>query len=278
MWNRIKKIISMIIIIVLLPYIITVFANGKALQTSGEISKKDKILQDYCIRRLAQEVSSDYEKEMLKVQAVLTRTTIYKKIEEQGEGIFESEEFNEDMQVDTKWYQVLKQVWEETDGEVVMYGEELALVPFHKLSNGKTRSGKEVLGSDKYPYLQVIECPVDVEAEGQMASTFIPVEGVTVKARDSAGYALEVQVGEEVCNGESFRDAYQLDSSCVEVQAFEGRTRVITKGIGHGLGMSQNAANEMAKEGKNYHEILQFFFAGTEIKEVAQIFWQDCKT
>ena len=43
------------------------------------------------------------------------------------------------------------------------------------------------------------------------------------------------------------------------------------KGIGHGLGMSQNTANEMAKEGKKYDEILQYFYEGTEMKEVAEI-------
>ena len=37
------------------------------------------------------------------------------------------------------------------------------------------------------------------------------------------------------------------------------------------LGMSQNTANKMSKKGKTYEEILQFFFAGTEIKEVAEI-------
>ena len=31
-------------------------------------------------------------------------------------------------------------------------------------------------------------------------------------------------------------------------------------GYGHGLGMSQNAANGMAKAGMNYEEILQYFF------------------
>jgi len=35
--------------------------------------------------------------------------------------------------------------------------------------------------------------------------------------------------------------------------------------------MSQNTANKMSKKGKTYEEILQFFFAGTEIKEVAEI-------
>ena len=37
-------------------------------------------------------------------------------------------------------------------------------------------------------------------------------------------------------------------------------------GLGHGIGMSQYGANGMAKSGKDYTEILQSFFHGTEIK------------
>lgn len=36
-------------------------------------------------------------------------------------------------------------------------------------------------------------------------------------------------------------------------------------GYGHGAGMSQNGAQGMAKEGKSYKEILNFFYEGTEI-------------
>ena len=36
-------------------------------------------------------------------------------------------------------------------------------------------------------------------------------------------------------------------------------------GYGHGIGMSQNGANEMAKRGKNYIEILQLFYVGAKI-------------
>ena len=37
-------------------------------------------------------------------------------------------------------------------------------------------------------------------------------------------------------------------------------------GYGHGIGMSQNGANEMAKAGKNYEEILTFFYPGTKVE------------
>lgn len=41
--------------------------------------------------------------------------------------------------------------------------------------------------------------------------------------------------------------------------------RIQGKGYGHGVGMSQNAANEMALEGYSYEEILRYFFNNVEI-------------
>ncbi len=36
-------------------------------------------------------------------------------------------------------------------------------------------------------------------------------------------------------------------------------------GLGHGIGMSQNGANEMAKKGRDYKEILSLFFQGVTV-------------
>ena len=274
MFRKIKKFIAVVIIIVLFPYIITVFTNGNEVNSSTETDKKDALLKEHCIGLLAKEVTATYEEEMLKVQAILVRTTVYKEVEELGKEILKQEGFGKVEDIDASWYKKLENIWEETEGEVVMYQDKLALVPYHQVSNGKTRIGSEVLGSEDYPYLKMKECPKDVEADNQMESKFIQVTGAKVEAYDSAGYALSVTVGEEKINGESFRDTYGLASSCFELQTFENNTRVVTKGVGHGLGLSQYTANEMAKEGKTYKEILQFFFEGTEVKEVAEILWK----
>ena len=262
MKQKLKKAGAICLIIVLLPYIVTIFLNGENME-----AEQNTALDNYCIGVLAKEVSSDYEEEMLKVQAVLVRTTIYSEIKELDKETLVKPK------LDADWYQKLKEIWKETEGEVVMYGDALALVPFHQLSNGKTRSGKDVLGSDTYPYLQSRDCPKDIGADAQMQTQILNVAGAQVLSTDSAGYVMEVQVGEEKCSGDSFRDTYDLPSSCFELQEFDGKTRVVTRGVGHGLGLSQYTANEMAKNGSTYKEILQFFFEGTEIKEVAEILW-----
>ena len=262
MLQRFKKMGALLIIIILLPYIITIFINGENIDAS-----QDTALDEYCIGVLAQEVSSDHEDEMLKVQAVVVRTTVYSEIKELDKTLMVKPD------LDSAWYKKLKEIWKETEGQVLLYNNELALLPFHQLSNGKTRSGQEVLGSDAYPYLQVKDCPKDVGSDLHMQTKVLSVAGVQILSSDSAGYVTEVQIGEEKCSGDAFRDTYGLASSCFELQEFDGKTRAVTKGVGHGLGMSQYTANEMAKEGKSYKEILQFFYEGTEMKEVAEILW-----
>lgn len=42
----------------------------------------------------------------------------------------------------------------------------------------------------------------------------------------------------------------------------------ITRGYGHGVGMSQYGANQMAKEGSSYKEILNHYYVNTEISEI----------
>ena len=43
-------------------------------------------------------------------------------------------------------------------------------------------------------------------------------------------------------------------------------------GLGHGVGMSQNGANQMAKEGWNYSEILKFFYTGVDLTPVSALY------
>ena len=239
-----KRILAVMTILVLLPYIVTVFINGKAVNADAV-----SLLDTYCLGMLAKEVSSDYEDEMLKVQAVIVRTTVYQNIDE-----IVAEEI-ESLDVDPAWRRRLEKAWKETEGQVLMYENELALLPYHYLSNGKTRSGEEVLQSSSYPYLKVRECLADLESEEQLAIKMLDITGAEVVKKDSAGYVVEVKVGEMVQSGEKFREEHGLASSSFELQSFSEVTRVISQGIGHGLGLSQYSANEMAKEGKTYQEI-----------------------
>ncbi|MGL6201119.1 MAG: SpoIID/LytB domain-containing protein [Lachnospiraceae bacterium] len=287
---KIKKFCCAMVIIILLPYVVTIFANGVnikearsgndnsiRIQTDAGIIEMD--LEEYAIGILAKELPDEYEDEAAKAQAVIVRNVIYKKIQDEGDNAVFEEQFWTTKEMQKNWgassyaarYQEVVKIWEATADQVITYNGQIVMAPFHQLSNGKTRDGKEALGGDEYAYLVSKECPKDLEAENQMQTTDLTMMECEVTAYDSAGYVLSVTCGTETISGEDFRQTYNLQSGCFTVQEVDGKLRVTTQGVGHGLGLSQNTANEMAKEGNDYLTILEYFFDSVEIKEVSEI-------
>ena len=300
---KFKKFGCYVIIIILLPYVVTVFLNGPSITSYSHVDETyvkvrvadasgdeaaggdatagtvvEMPIEEYCVGMLAKEIPASYEEEALKAQAILVRTDVYKKINESGSDTVLEDDFWTQKQMEKAWggkyskyYHKLEKVWSETEGQVLNYGDTLALTPFFRLSNGWTRDAKEVLESEDYPYLKIVECPDDIEAEKQLQTVTVDDMDAEITATDTAGYVLNVRVGQENVSGEEFRNTYKLASGCFTLQRCNGQIRITTRGIGHGLGLSQYEANQMAKNGKTYEEILQYFFEGTEIKEVAEI-------
>lgn len=182
---------------------------------------------------------------------------------------------------------------EDTEGTVVWYNEACAWTPYHQSSNGETRNASEVLGTEDYPYICKRECPLDKAAEDEIQVTVFDYQEIQQLCRDflvaeensesaekgynfadfeilemdSSGYVRQMRMGDTVCTGDQFRDALSLSSSAFSFYESIKGLKITTIGKGHGLGMSQWTANEMAKEKKNYEEILQFFFEGTTLNK-----------
>ncbi len=288
--HRYGQLFSTVVAIILLPYIVTVFINGPAVLTGAEVGEdylfveadgksREIPVEEYAIGILAREIPVTYEKEALEAQAVMLRTRMYKQITEEGKTSIFTDKYFEEKEMRKQWGRVkyeeyraaLRDVWQATEGQVLTYGDVLITTPFHQLSNGRTRSGNEVFGGEGYPYLQIRECPKDVEAMDQTQTMLIEKGDYEVISTDSAGYVLQIREGEKTITGEEFRQEKGLASACFALQEYEDKIRVTTQGNGHGIGLSQNMANEMAKEGKTHEEILAYFFADTVIREVAEI-------
>lgn len=275
----------------------------KQVKVQSGNSWKKVPLEEYFIGILAKEIDVAYEEEALKAQAILTRTNIYREISENKETIFPGE-YMTYREMEKAWGKQeaqeirkrLQKVMGETDEKIVMYEGKPALAPFHRLSNGSTRDGTEVFGNDSYPYLRKKDCPKDVESKLELQTLTLTYEEVKEYCRpfllavdkkeserkftaedfeitkvDSSGYVIKIRIGGNIYSGEKFREALDLPSGCFMLQDQEGSLKITTKGVGHGVGMSQYTANEMAKEGKNCEEILSYFFEGTERRQVAEI-------
>ena len=317
--QKFKSIAAFLIILILLPYIVSVFVNGADVrEDAGEdfyvkvkvpdAEEADGVTEirwtDYLAGILAEEISEDCEPETLKAQAVVIRTQIYRTLEDSEDKTLTESYLSRDEMEDKwgaenygKYYEKYVRAVEETDDTVVMYGDAYAWTPFHQSSNGMTRSAAEVLGSNDYPYIAVRECPLDKEADDEIQTFAFPyteiqslcrdflvveededkaAQGYTyddfeVRSCDSAGYVSELRMGNTICTGDQFRDALSLPSSAFSFsEEDDDNIKITTTGKGHGLGMSIWTADQMAKEGKTFEEILAFFFEGTELRNDIQ--------
>lgn len=102
---------------------------------------------------------------------------------------------------------------------------------------------------------------LQIKAVGDKGSITVDTENKIRKALGGNGYEIKKQDGTVAQSGTL------LPSAFFKVKKTGNIFKIIGGGYGHGIGMSQNGANEMAKTGKNYQEILQMFYPGTTIEK-----------
>ncbi|MBR6529393.1 MAG: stage II sporulation protein D [Firmicutes bacterium] len=183
-------------------------------------------------------------------------------------------------------YEKVKKACEETEGEMIYYKGQIIMQPlFFSSSGGQTENSEDVF-SDEYPYLISVSSPYEegashrnekktFEAEevaNMLNSSYedrstgkIDSSNVKVLSRTAGGRVDKIQVGESIYKGTEVRNALGLSSTLFSI-GFDSEKIVFTSsGFGHGVGMSQYGANGMAKEGKDYKEILTHYYTGTDV-------------
>lgn len=163
---------------------------------------------------------------------------------------------------------------------------------FHRCSAGYTRDASEIYEEDAYPYLKSADSRMDLLAEDFLKVVFYSKEQfvekggelfseetrttvsektaeellsqISVTKQDSAGYITEIEIDGTAHSGEEVRLLYGWNSSAFSLKEVDGEIRVVTKGLGHGLGVSLYGANELAKSGLSYKDILKYFYTGIE--------------
>ena len=220
-----KSAAAFLVIIILLPYIISVFVNG-ADAASGEGSvfyvkvkvpdteEADGIAEigwtDCLAGILAKEVPEDFGEEAMKAQAVVIRTQIYRELESSGDKILTLERMTlEEMKKQwgqekaLDYYNKYIRAVEQTDDTVLMYGDGYAWTPFHQSSSGMTRSAAEVMGTEEFPYVAVRECPDDKEADNEIQVFTFSYEEIQAACRD---FLVAADDGEQAEKGYTFAD------------------------------------------------------------------------
>ena len=258
--------------ILLLPYVCTIVLNG----TDKALLLHSPEVEELVPLVLVAQLKGDYEDEAVKAQAVIARSEVYRRLEAgENEGeICGKIGFGKLLGMADKLQQYSVAA-EATAGQVLTYNGELKLVPYHEVSNGKTRNGEEVFHSGEYAYLKSVDSSQDKESPDYVNSTYVAASQIpaklVIKKRDSAGYITALTADESWIEGETFRQGMHLASADFSVQKMGKMVRFLCKGKGHGLGFSQYGGNEMAKEGCRWEEILEAYFPEMEVTEVESL-------
>lgn len=262
------------------------------------LDKIEKLpLEDYIAGVVAAEMPSEFELEALKAQALTARTyyLYYLMSGEKSDKIPKEANVSdtEDHQVyksdeelrkawgkDYQWkMNKIKEAVAATRGQVLTYDGEPIYAAFFSTSNGFTENSEDYWSSP-LPYLKSVESPWDVNTEKFNGQEVIAVtdfeEKLGVKLTEAAevGKIIErtkgnrvgkVDINGKVLTGKDIREKLGLKSSDFTWERKEDNIIINTKGFGHGVGMSQYGANELAKGGKTYKEIVEHYYSGAQI-------------
>ena len=269
---------------------------------TGEVEEVP--LDQYLCHVVSAEMPADFEEEALKAQAVVARTyTIYKVNHKKHDNsdicddstccqAWVSKEDRlarwEESKRESNW-QKIEQCVKETKGKIITYENQPINAFFHANSGGITELPVNVWGGTNLPYLQVVETAGE-EGYTQYASEvefsyqelldklkgkyedieihFENQEEVKILEYTDSNRVKTVKFGNHEISGVEARSLLGLKSTNFEMTKTEGKIKFTVKGYGHGVGMSQTGADTMAKQGKNYEEIIHHFYANVEIKEI----------
>lgn len=95
-----------------------------------------------------------------------------------------------------------------------------------------------------------------------------------ILSRNRSGRVEQLLVGGKIFNGTDVRSKLGLRSTnfTFEISASGQSVTFHTYGYGHGVGMSQYGADGMAREGYSYMDILNFYYPGTKVVSIDEIF------
>lgn len=184
------------------------------------------------------------------------------------------------------WNTRVEQAVSDTDGQVVLYNGRPILAVFHSSSAGRTAAAGDVWSGD-LPYLVSVDSPEGEETVPNYYSTVTftaaeakekllaahpelklsgtPDRWFGAAAENGSGRVETVSVGGTDIEGTELRRIFGLRSACFSVAADSESVTFRVTGYGHGVGMSQYGANQLAREGKTWQEILEWYYTGATV-------------
>ncbi len=283
------------------PYDYGKYNKIKLLHTAtGEVEALD--LDTYLLGVVSGEMPANFEEEALKAQSLVARTyTIYKitngSKHENADICDDSNccqawiskedrfsRWNEEER-ESNWSKIENAV-NSTKGKIIVYEGKPINAFFHSNSGGSTDTATAVWGGSNYPYLQSVQTSGEDSYSQYSSEVTLSKEEFVSKIKEyhsdfnidfKADNQIEIleytegdriktiKIGNLNLSGVEVRTIFKLKSAKFQINIEENNIKFNVIGYGHGVGMSQTGADSMAKQGKNYEEIVKHYYTGVEI-------------
>lgn len=93
------------------------------------------------------------------------------------------------------------------------------------------------------------------------------LDNIEIISRTSSGRIKEIKIDNKTYSGVEFRNLLGLRSTDFDISVNGENVSITTRGYGHGVGMSQYGANELAKNGYSYSDIIHHYYQNVNIEK-----------
>lgn len=276
----------------------TYFNNAKKEEVKEEIklALKDTLtgeiknieLEDYIVGVVAGEMPASFNEEALKAQAIAARTyAMYKMKNSNGTYDLVTDKTNQVYITEDKmkslwqenfdyYFEKIKKAVYDTKDLIMTYNGDIILSLYFARSNGKTEDAIAVFGSNQ-EYLKSVESPeenltseVTISKDKFCNKLNISCDAINISnvLKSSSGRINSLNINGKTFKGTEIRTLFDLKSTDFDI-TIDSEIKFITKGYGHGVGMSQYGANKLAQNGKNYEEILKHYYQNINIEKIS---------
>lgn len=249
-------------------------------------------IEEYLYGVLPFEMSPNWPVEALKSQAVISRTFALKNLKSSGDYDITS---GQEMQVYSGLNKINSKIIEavnSTSGEVLKYKGQLIMAYFHACCGGHTTSQESAWGQALIKPLAGVPDPFcrhsnnyswrfyiptkDILSKLQRKDMVLKIKGIRISKRDKSGRALKLIFTTDkkniTINASDFRKWFgssEIKSTFImRIVPYKNGYEFIGRGWGHGVGLCQEGAKELAQRGKNYKKILKHYYPGATIENI----------
>ena len=175
------------------------------------------------------------------------------------------------------YYNKIKKAVTETKDLIMYYKNQPIKAYYFSSSNGYTASSVSVFNEQR-DYLASVESPFDqdnsntIEISKQEFCNKLDIIcnriSITKIIKDNSNRVAKITINNKEYTGLQIRKLLSLRSTDFTFKTNDNIVEITTRGYGHGVGMSQYGANNMAKLGYSYKEILEYYYKDIKIDSI----------